>query len=194
MNTIIIDMDCVTNDFVPFFCEIAYTKFKMNFEGDVYANYNLTSCMVGTNNQKQKVLADIFSMPYFWQNLPVMKDSYDTLMKLSNKGYQLDIASMTPPKADIKIKDMVKREKYKWLDRVYPTINFNHIYLDVPKHTLCGTYIIDDNPANIYGETYHFKGEYIKYNYKYNESARSDYSVSNWKQIDNLFKEIEGRK
>jgi 5'-nucleotidase len=191
MKRILVDMDLTLNNFLQYFCEFAHTIYGMDFEGNVFDSYDLCSHMTKSTTENEDVKKQIFENNLFWKNIPVMPDSYNVLMKLQNKGYNLCIATMLPPKAHYTVKDMIRKEKYEWLQKWFPTIKFEHIYMDVPKYTIDADYLIDDYKKNIGEGKTTFKGKWIKMLYDFNKDDVSDYTVSNWKQIDKLFENIE---
>lgn len=190
-KSILVDMDLTLNNFLQHFCEFAYTIHKMTFEGNVFDTYELCYHMTKSEEENLRVKNEIFSDSLFWKTLSPLPDSNNVLMKLQNKGYKLSIATMLPPKSSYALQDMIKKEKFAWLKKYYPTIKFQHIYVNTSKFNIKADYLIDDYYKNIGDDAHRFSGKWIKMMYDFNKLHKADYDVLNWKQIDKLFEDIE---
>lgn len=173
MNTILVDMDGVLNDFNPHF--LGYVKrkgYKVTIHDDRV--WNLGDYFeAGSKEAADAVVNEIFCTRGFWTSLPVRDDAPEVLKELSKK-YYIRIATAPWPQSAT-----CEMEKLEWMNTLFPFIHQSQIVFSHTKWMLPAQIMIDDNPKCLDP----FKGIKICWAFKYNEGTVCDHRVNSWLKI-----------
>jgi 5'(3')-deoxyribonucleotidase len=176
MNTILVDMDGVLNNFNPHF--LGYVKrkgYKVVIDDDRV--WNLGDYFeAGSKEKADRVVNEIFCTPGFWITLPVRENAPEVLKELSKK-YYLRIATAPWPQSAT-----CEMEKLEWMNVKFPFIHQSQIVFSHTKWKLPAQVMIDDNPKYLDP----FTGIKICWAYKYNEGTVCNHRVNSWLKIGEI--------
>lgn len=176
-----IDLDSVLNDLL--------THWLHKYNEDYGDNLKSTDIHIWEMNlivKKEcgKKIFDCISSPGFFRNLPVIKDSQRVTEWLSTFD-EIELYVVTAYTSS------VCKDKADWLVEHFPHIKTQNIIFCNDKSLINLDYLIDDSPYNFIG----FKGEYIVYDYPYNQCLKDKFTrVCNWNEIQDYFRNILDNK
>jgi 5'-nucleotidase len=112
----------------------------------------------------------------FFENLEVMPDAQEVLLKLSHShDVFITTAAMEVPESF--------NSKYRWLLRHFPYLSPMNFVFCGDKHIVAADYLIDDNVRHFAK----FKGEGILFDAPHNRNVMGYRRVHNWKEVEAFF-------
>lgn len=122
---------------------------------------------------------NIFSIPGFYKDLDVIKDSQKGVKWLMDNGFEVYI--LTDPFVSHSLKD-----KWEWLEKNFSFIPTNRFIFSGDKSVVGDGYLIDDGLHNLDV----FKGQGIVFDAPYNRDNKTYPRVRNWTDVINYFKNV----
>ena len=130
-------------------------------------------------------ICKLFKEKKLWDSLSPLAGAREALKTLIKQGHTIYIATAT---------DISNFEwKCKWLTKFYPFISTDNVIRIMDKSLIKTDVLIEDKLENLIGNF----AERICIDYPWNRSTSKDYAygihrVSNWSEIPQVIKEIEG--
>jgi 5'(3')-deoxyribonucleotidase len=112
----------------------------------------------------------------FFESLAVMPESQRVMQRLQ-QNYEVFIAT-----AAMEVPTSF-HQKYRWLEKNFPSISPSHIVYCGDKAILRADYLIDDNPRQLQ----RFHGTGILYSSPHNVTVKGFKRVKNWLEVERLF-------
>lgn len=169
MKRILVDMDGVLVDIYPMF-------FKLH-EQETGQRLNIKDIAGQLEEEAFPNQRKWVSTPGFFQSLPVMQDSRESLKRLNNfyKVIVVSLATEFP---------YCLTDKLLWLNDNFPFISWQQIVFSGDKNIIKADIMIDDHFKNLD----HFKGRTILFTQPHNILIRnsSHTRVSSWAEIEKL--------
>lgn len=169
-----IDLDSVLNDLLTCWLDNYNERYDDNLK---HSDINVWEISAIVKKECGKKIFDFVSSAGFFRNLPVIKDSQRVTEWLSTfDEVELYVVTAYTP--------AVCKDKADWLAEYFPHIKQQNIIFCNDKSLIGLDYLIDDSPYNCIG----FKGEYIVYDYPYNQCLKDKFTrVYNWGEIQDYF-------
>lgn len=173
MKRVLIDMDEVIAD--PMGAMINW--YAQEYGGGIdYSKMSGGSWVKGFPAEHQALVRARLFEPGFFRNLPVMKDSVETLDKM-NRQYEIFIVS-----AATEFPNSLK-EKLEWMLEHFPFLSWKQLVLCGDKRMVQGDFMIDDHVRNLV----HFRGKPYLFSSPHNIGIDTYDRINDWKEAASIF-------
>lgn len=173
MATIAVDMDEVIADALG----EHLSRYNARYGGSVTKDHLHGFLLRDVVPQQHRLGVDqLVHTEDFFENLGVMPDAQEVLLKLSHShDIFITTAAMEVPKSF--------NSKYRWLLQHFPFLSPMNFVFCGDKHIIAADYLIDDNARHFAK----FGGEGILFDAPHNRNVTGYRRVHNWKEVEAFF-------
>ena len=164
-KTLLIDMDCIVADMLPYWIDKYNHYSEESIEEKSVVHYNLNKIVKYPN-----VLESIIHSQGFFLEIPPVKDSVRILRKLiKDKRFDVVFLTQPPRKADYAIS-----EKRIWIKKYFRRFDLCNIVFAHRKELVRGDVLFDDKPSHLTKWKAENSDKHTAtISYPYNESCKS---------------------
>lgn len=186
--TVLVDMDNVLENLGDVWVDELNKRHGLSMTHDDIKDWNMAKFYPSLS--RTQVFAPLHDK-HVWERVEPLPGAEEAIASLKADGHDIVVVTASHP-------DTVKW-KYDWLERYFPSIRYNDIIFSARKQLVCGDFLIDDAPHNLFGGKYTPIMFRAPHNLAWKPKKLSEYNlfrVDDWKDAERLIKslsEIEER-